>query len=125
MLIHPEGQRYLGEDKLLRQMVDCLSELDQYAGQPSVHPVFARDRLENTLSYGYFEMIGTLSKHQKGLQLLDKFKFVTSFYHLCELRSREDIIKLIIECFDYSMDAHQRIVLSKALTSSYLVRKRT
>lgn len=106
-------------------MVDCLSELDQYAGQPSVHPVFARDRLENTLSYGYFEMIGTLSKHQKGLQLLDKFKFVTSFYHLCELRSREDIIKLIIECFDYSMDAHQRIVLSKALTSSYLVRKRT
>lgn len=39
---------------------------------------------------------------------------------MCELRSRDDIIKLIIECFDYSIDAHQRIVLSKALTSSYM-----
>lgn len=103
MLMHPEGQRYLAEDKLLKQMADCFAELDQYAGQPSVHPIFARDRLENTLSYGYFEMIGVLSKDQKGLQLLEKFKFFTSFYHLCELRSREDIVKLIIECFDYSM----------------------
>jgi hypothetical protein len=103
MLVNPEGQRYLAEDKLLRQMVECLAELDQYAGQPSAQPLFARDRLENTLTYGYFEMIGTLTKHHKGIQLLEKFKFFTSFYHLCELRSRDDIIKLIIECFDYSM----------------------
>ncbi|BEJ06093.1 hypothetical protein CcaverHIS641_0306150 [Cutaneotrichosporon cavernicola] len=120
MLVNPEGQRYLADDKLLRQMVECLAELDQYAGQPSAQPLFARDRLENTLTYGYFEMIGTLTKHHKGIQLLEKFKFFTSFYHLCELRSRDDIVKLIIECFDYSIDAHQRIVLSKALTSSYL-----
>ncbi|WOO81922.1 Target of rapamycin complex 2 subunit ste20 [Vanrija pseudolonga] len=120
LMVNPEGQRALSEDKLLRQMVDCLTELDQYAGQPSAQPVFARDRLENTLSYGYFEMIGTLSKHTAGIKLLEKFKFFTCFHHLCELRSREDIIKLIIECFDYTIDAHQRIVLSKALTSSYM-----
>ncbi|TXT05984.1 hypothetical protein VHUM_03745 [Vanrija humicola] len=120
MLVNPEGQRALSEDKLLRQIVECLTELDQYAGQPSAQPVFARDRLENTLSYGYFEMIGTLSKHHAGIKLLEKFKFFTCFHHLCELRSREDIIKLIIECFDYTIDAHQRIVLSKALTSSYM-----
>lgn len=103
MLVNPEGQRFLQEDKLLRQIVECLQELDQYAGQPSTQPVFSRERLENTLTYGYFEMIGTLSKHQKGIQLMEKFKFFTTFYHLCELRSRDDIIKLIIECFDYSM----------------------
>jgi hypothetical protein len=103
MLVNPEGHRFLSEDKLLKQIVDCLSELDQYAGQPSAQPVFGRERLGTTLTYGYFEMIGTLSKHQKGIELLQKFKYFTSFYHLCELRSRDDIIKLIIECFDYSM----------------------
>ncbi|KAL7420859.1 hypothetical protein Q5752_004812 [Cryptotrichosporon argae] len=120
LLASAEGIRFIIEDKLLRQMVDCLSELDQYAGQLSAQPVFARDRLENSLTYGYFEMIGTLSRHREGMRLLEKFKFFTAFYHLSELRSRDDIIKLIIECFDYSIDAHQRVVLSKALTSSYI-----
>lgn len=68
---------------------------------------------------------------------LEKFKIFTAFYHLSELKSREDLIKGIIENLDYSMhvlntfppllshlfisDGHPRIVLSKALTSSYKV----
>lgn len=72
-------------------------------------------------------------------RLMEKFKVFTAFYHLSELRSREDLIKGIIENIDYSMyvssslrvslswlkttlsDGHPRIVLSKALTSSYKV----
>lgn len=73
-------------------------------------------------------------------RLLEKFKVFTAFYHLNELRSREDLIKSIIENLDYSMyaslsqvshlghlscdwlsDGHSRIILSKALTSSYKV----
>ncbi|WWC92493.1 uncharacterized protein L201_007452 [Kwoniella dendrophila CBS 6074] len=120
MLSSAEGIKYLTEDKLLKQMLDCFNELDQYVGQPTSQPIFARDRLENTLTYGYFEMIGTLSKHREGMKLLEKFKFFTCFYHLSEQRSRDDIIRIIIECFDYTQDAHPRIVLSKALTSSYM-----
>ncbi|KAK8850712.1 hypothetical protein IAR55_004632 [Kwoniella newhampshirensis] len=120
MLSNPEGIRFLTEDKLLRQMLECFNELDQYVGQPIAHPIFARDRLSNTLTYGYFEMIGTLSKHREGMKLVEKFKFFTSFYHLSEQRSRDDVIRIIIECFDYTLDAHPRIVLSKALTSSYM-----
>lgn len=72
---------------------------------------------------------------------MEKFRVFTAFYHLSELRSREDLIKGIIENIDYSMyelfvyvcllcikcltvfgsDGHPRIVLSKALTSSYKV----
>lgn len=37
------------------------------------------------------------------LRLLEKFKLFTAFYHLSELRSREDLIKGIIENLDYSM----------------------
>ncbi len=71
-------------------------------------------------------------------RLMEKFKLFTAFYHLSELRSREDLIKGIIQNLDYSMygqvvgahcrmandvfsDGHSRIVLSKALTSSYKV----
>lgn len=68
MLINPEGQKFLADDKLLRQIVECLTELDQYAGQPASQPFFSVDRLEHTLSFGYFEMIGILTKHQVGIQ---------------------------------------------------------
>ena len=71
-------------------------------------------------------MLGTLSKHKEGIEcvslhfshvpsspadgmralpfrLLERFKVFTAFYHLSELRSREDLMKLIIENLDYSM----------------------
>ena len=54
-------------------------------------------------------------------RLLEKFKIFSSFYYMSELRSREDLIKRIIENIDYSVDGHPRIVLSKALTSTYKV----
>lgn len=34
--------------------------------------------------------------------LLEKFKLFTAFYHLTELRSREDLLKGTIENLDYS-----------------------
>ncbi len=55
-----------------------------------------------------------------GGRLLDKFKFFTCFYRLSEQRSRDGIVRVIVECFDYTIDAHPRIVLAKALTSAYM-----
>ena len=78
--------------------------------------------MQETLTSGYFEMLGTMSKRKEGiesvshsafftdgyanammLRLLEKFKLFTAFYHLSELRSREDLITGIIENLDYSM----------------------
>jgi large subunit ribosomal protein L17e len=93
---------------------------------PPSDPVLSKGRIAETLTYGYLEMLGTLSKHKEGiecvflsifmpyplsltvprdtnLRLLEKFKIFTAFYHLSELRSREDLMKLIIENLDYSM----------------------
>lgn len=36
-------------------------------------------------------------------RLMEKFKLFTAFYHLSELRSREDLMKGIIENLDYNM----------------------
>ena len=92
----------------------------QYDGVINSDPLLSKRRLEDTLTSGYFEMLGTLSRHPEGVVLLTKFKFFTRFYHLSDLRSREDLIKAIIENLDYTTDGHPRIVLSKALTSSYM-----
>ncbi|KAI0073477.1 hypothetical protein K474DRAFT_1666532 [Panus rudis PR-1116 ss-1] len=119
LLSSNEGQRFLAEDEFLPQLVQSFAQLDPFSGAPVPDPVFSKKRMQETLTYGYFEMLGTLSKRPEGLALLEKFKLFTAFYHLSDLRSREDIIKAIIDNLDYSIDGHSRIVLSKALTSSY------
>ncbi|KAI0917225.1 hypothetical protein AcW1_007525 [Taiwanofungus camphoratus] len=115
----PEGLRFLSEDEFLSQLVKSFAQLDPFNGAPISDPIFSKKRMQETLTSGYFEMLGTMSKRKEGLELLEKFKLFTAFYHLSELRSREDLIKGIIENLDYSIDGHSRIVLSKALTSSY------
>ncbi|KAG6812566.1 hypothetical protein H0H92_002218 [Tricholoma furcatifolium] len=115
-----DGVRYLAtEDPFLSQIVKSFAQLDPFNGVPEQDPIFSKKRVSDTLTYGYLEMLGTLSKYKEGIELLEKFRVFTAFYHLSELRSREDLIKGIIEHLDYSIDGHPRIVLSKALTSSY------
>ncbi|KAG1808998.1 Rapamycin-insensitive companion of mTOR, N-term-domain-containing protein [Suillus variegatus] len=119
LLASPDGIRFLAsEDDLLKQIVKCFAQLDPFNGTSESDPMFSKYRLSETLTYGYFEMLGTLSKHAEGIELMEKFKFFTAFYHLSELRDREDLITAVITNLDYTIDGHPRIVLSKALTSS-------
>ncbi|KAG1745997.1 Rapamycin-insensitive companion of mTOR, N-term-domain-containing protein [Suillus paluster] len=119
LLASPDGIRFLAsEDDLLKQIVKCFAQLDPFNGTSESDPMFSKHRLSDTLTYGYFEMLGTLSKHAEGIELMEKFKFFTAFYHLSELRDREDLITAVITNLDYTIDGHPRIVLSKALTSS-------
>ncbi|GLB38352.1 putative rapamycin-insensitive companion of mTOR, domain 5 [Lyophyllum shimeji] len=120
LMASPDGIRYLAtEDQFLSQIVKSFAQLDPFNGLPDSDPIFSKKRVADTLTYGYLEMLGTLSKYKEGIELLEKFKVFTAFYHLSELRSREDLIKGIIENLSYDIDGHPRIVLSKALTSSY------
>lgn len=115
--------------------------------------MFSKYRLSETLTYGYFEMLGTLSKHAEGIEwairnplyvllmdvsrLMEKFKFFTAFYHLSELRDREDLITAVITNLDYTMWALGCVDRSchlldikwwtspyRALESSYIERRR-
>ncbi|KAJ2919190.1 hypothetical protein MD484_g1222, partial [Candolleomyces efflorescens] len=116
-----EGVKYLmsGEDQFLAQIRKSFMQLDPFAGVAESEPIFSKKRVADTLTYGYLEMLGTLSKYKEGIEILEKSYIFTAFYHLSELRSREDLIKGIVENLDYSVDGHARIVLSKALTSTY------
>lgn len=44
----------------------------------------------------------------------------SSLYHLTDLRSRGDLVKLFLRHMDYSYEGHPRIIISKALTTSLL-----
>ncbi|SCV73876.1 BQ2448_6306 [Microbotryum intermedium] len=118
MVTNPDGVRYLSEDKFLRQIADALGQLDAATGPPATDLLFSKNRVDTTLSYGYFEMLGVMTKSNEGTQLLEKMHIFTSFYRISELRSREDLLQLILENVDYARDGHPRVFLSKALTSS-------
>lgn len=73
-------------------------------------------------------MIGTLSQSQDGIEwvdslmtsktgldgftnsLLEKFHVFTALYHVSELKSRQDLIALIIQNLDYSMSVDHVLV---------------
>ena len=62
-------------------------------------------------------MLGTLSGDSKGLQMLDRWRMINMMYHIVDLTQRPDLIKLLLSNFDYSLQGHPRVILSRALTA--------
>ncbi|KAF9355130.1 hypothetical protein BGX26_006953 [Mortierella sp. AD094] len=92
---------------------------NEVQGHKGSDPIFSREKMETTMTSGYFEMLGTLCKTRSGSKLLERFKIFNLYYRLSELRSRDDIVKRIITSMDYSFDGHPRVILSKIMTSGY------
>jgi rapamycin-insensitive companion of mTOR len=114
----PEGVKYLADSKLLRQIAECLAQCDPTSGLTAQFPVFSHDRLADTLCGGYFAMLGVLSSDARGLQMLDRWRIFNMMYHIIDLKQRPDIIKLLLTNFDYGLQGHPRVLLSKALTAA-------
>ena len=117
LLQNQEGIVYLSESKLLRQLAECLAQLDRRSGLTSTAPLFSRERVQQTLTGGYFALLGALSSDPQGLQMLERWRMINMFYHIMELDGREDLIKLLLSNMDFSLDSHLRVMLSKALTA--------
>ncbi|TVY71377.1 Target of rapamycin complex 2 subunit ste20 [Lachnellula suecica] len=112
-----EGVKYLADNKLLREIAECLAQCDPASGLTAHSPMFSKERLQETLSSGYFSMIGIMSGELKGLQMLEKWRMINMMYHIIDLKQRPDLIKLLLSNFDYSLQGHPRVLLSKALTA--------
>ncbi|KAH8732307.1 Rapamycin-insensitive companion of mTOR, N-term-domain-containing protein [Phaeosphaeriaceae sp. PMI808] len=117
LLQNPEGAKYLGESKFVRQLAECLSHFDRMSGLTSESPIFQTDRMNETLTGGYFALLGALTKDSRGIQILERWRVINMFYHIIELNERDDLIKTLLSNMDYSLDGHLRIVISKAMTS--------
>ncbi|KAI0840664.1 Rapamycin-insensitive companion of mTOR, N-term-domain-containing protein [Hypoxylon sp. FL0890] len=112
-----EGTKYLADNKLLRQIAECLAQCDPTSGLTAQYPMFSKDRLTDTLCGGYFPMIGVLSSDPKGLQMLERWRIFNMMYHIVDFKQRPDLIKLLLANLDYSLPGHPRVLLSKALTA--------
>ncbi|KAH7139446.1 Rapamycin-insensitive companion of mTOR, N-term-domain-containing protein [Dendryphion nanum] len=117
LLQNPEGVRYLSDSKFIRQVAECLSHFDRMSGLTSESPMFQRERMNETLTGGYFALLGALTKDTKGVQILERWRVLNMFYHIVELNDRDDLIRTLLSNMDYSLDGHLRIILSKAMTS--------
>lgn len=117
LLQNPEGVKYLGESKFVRQLAECLSHFDRMSGLTSESPIFQADRMNETLTGGYFALLGALTKDQRGIQILERWRVINMFYHIVELNDRDDLIKTLLSNMDYTLDGHLRIIISKAMTS--------
>lgn len=87
LLSSQEGVRLLSmEDEFLPQIRDSFAQLDpvlaipcqlfrvklmlslQFNGSNHTDPILSKRRIAETLTYGYLEMLGTLSKHKEGIE---------------------------------------------------------
>jgi rapamycin-insensitive companion of mTOR len=112
------GIQYLAENKLLRQIAECLAQVDRQSGLTSATPLFDSHQMAETLSGGYFAMIGSLSYTAKGLHLMERWHMMNMFYHIIELRDRDDLIRALLCNMDFSLDSHLRVMLSRSLTTA-------
>jgi rapamycin-insensitive companion of mTOR len=117
LLQSPEGVKYLSDNKLLRQIAECLAQCDPTSGLTAQYPMFSKDRLTDTLCGGYFPMLGVLSGDMKGMQMMDRWRIFNMMYRIVDLKQRPDLIKLMLSNFDYALPGHPRVLLSKALTA--------
>ena len=117
LLQSSEGIAYLTDSKLVRQLAECLAQLDRHSGLTSTSPLFSPYNVSEKLIGGYFALLGALSSDSKGLQMIERWHMINMFYHIIDLDERDDLIKVLLSNMDFSLDSHFRVMLSKALTS--------
>jgi rapamycin-insensitive companion of mTOR len=117
LLRNPEGVKYLLDCKFIRQLAECLSHFDRMSGLTSESPIFQADRMNETLTGGYFALLGALTKDPQGIQILERWRIINMFYHIVEINDRDDLIRTLLSNLDYTLDGHLRIIISKAMTS--------
>jgi rapamycin-insensitive companion of mTOR len=122
LLNNADGVRYLNENKLLNDIASAFNELDPLminGNNQETEPIFSKERMESTLTCGYFALLGTFSKYKEGVRILEKFKIFSCFYQISELKNRTDLKVAMITNLDYTLDGHPRVLLSKIMTSGY------
>ncbi|KAL8677998.1 MAG: hypothetical protein Q9186_005628 [Xanthomendoza sp. 1 TL-2023] len=112
-----EGIAYLWDSKFLRQLGECLSQLDRTSGFFADAPLFSNWRTSSTLTGGYFSLLGALSSDPKGLQMFERWHMINISYHIIDLWDRDDLVELLLGNMDFTI--HLRVMLSKALTASH------
>lgn len=66
------------------------------------HSIANRKASSAATTFRYGPVPSLIFTHDRLPRLLERFKLFTLFYHLSDLRSREDLVKAIIDNLDYT-----------------------
>ncbi|CAJ0762133.1 9358_t:CDS:10 [Entrophospora sp. SA101] len=100
LLNNSYGVKYLEKKSFLRHISDCLNQLIPMNGISESEPLFSKDQINKTLTFGYFKIIGILCKCKEewAVQLL-----ITQLYdpmiEVCQMA-----IKILEELCDRNID---------------------
>ena len=112
------GVEYLYQNKLIAQIAECLAQVEPMSNITSDTPVFGALAMMETISGGYFAMIGALTQSANGIVIMERYRMINMFYHIIDVRDRDDLIKALLGNMDFTLDSHLRVILSQCLTAS-------
>lgn len=105
LLTSADSMKFLGEDKLLVEIGDCLTS-----------EIMSEARFESTMASGYIDFLAVLSKSHEGLQLMQQARIFSGLYKLMDRDRRVDVAHAILHQLDFTIDGHCRILLERILT---------
>lgn len=59
--------------------------------------------MSETLVGGYFALLGALSSEPEGLAMLSRWRMINMFYHIVNLKERDDLIRLLLGNMDFTL----------------------
>lgn len=62
-------------------------------------------RLLDTLTGGYFALLGALSSDPSGLLIIERWRMINMFYHIMDLKDRNDLVQALLGNMDFSLYA--------------------
>ncbi|CCH45189.1 Target of rapamycin complex 2 subunit [Wickerhamomyces ciferrii] len=113
-----EGLKILSDGKIIPQIAECLAQVDPHSGFIAKDQIFSKERLESTLTSGYFKILGILSANESGNKLLEQWKIFSIMHHISDDHfKRDDLVISFIDEIKFTKQGHTRILFSKFLHS--------
>lgn len=114
LLLHPDGVRFLSEDRFLSEVREAFDQLVAHTPDP----LFSGRHMHRTLVSGYFDFLQIFSESVSGLELLRHARIFTPLMALCSMDDHASlVVETLLQTLDYAHDAPTRLVLRRALTA--------
>lgn len=73
------------------------------SGVTSPKRLFSPYKISETLTGGYFALLGALSSDPRGLLIIERWRMVNMFYHIMDLKDRDDLVQMLLGSMDFSL----------------------
>lgn len=73
------------------------------SGVTSPKRLFSPYNVSETLTGSYFALLGALSSDPRGLLIIERWRMINMFYHIMDLKDRDDLVQILLGNMDFSL----------------------